>query len=175
VRCFWSLDRDLAYARHYPAVSWRGSFSRDADQLAQWHVDNDDTRWPEARERALALLAEAERLESLVELVGASALPDRERVSLLSARLLRDGVLEQSALSDNDASSETSKQLALLEMVLAVYDTCLALLDRGVSATEIEEFDFSAVVRARDTVGPADGAAVEAIAAAAQHQLAAMR
>ena len=175
VRCFWSLDRDLAYARHYPAVSWRDSFSRDADQIAQWHVDNGDTRWPVARARALALFAEADRLEPLVDLVGANALPDRERVTLLGARLLRDGVLEQSALSDNDASSDATKQLALLEMVLGVYDACLALLERSVSATEIEEFDFSTVIRARDTAGPADAAAVEAIAAAVQQQLSAIR
>ncbi len=175
VRCFWTLDRDLAYARHYPAVSWRGSFSRDAELLAGWHVEPDNTRGPEARARALALLADAERLESLVELVGASALPDRERVTLLGARLLRDGVLQQSALSDNDAFCDPAKQVALLDMVLAVYDTCRALVERGVSATTIEELDLGAVVRARDTTGPRDAAAVQAIADTARQQIAGVR
>ncbi len=175
VRCFWTLDRDLAYARHYPAVTWDGSFSRDADLLAAWHERHGDERWPEARARALALLADAERLQTLVELVGASALPDRERVTLLGARLLRDGVLQQSSLNENDAFCDRSKQRALLEMVLGLYDACLALLDRGISATEIEELDLSAVIRARDTVGPSDAAGVQMIAETARRQLAEMR
>jgi len=165
VRCFWTLDRDLAYARHYPAISWHGSFSRDADLLAKWHGEHDDRAWAEGRARALALLAEADRLEALVELVGASALPDRERVVLLGARLLREGVLQQSALSEQDAFCAPDKQAALLEVVLAVFQRGLELLARGVSATAIEEEDLSALVRAREAVGPADGAGVRAIGA----------
>ena len=143
VRCFWTLDRDLAYARHYPAVSWHGSFSRDADLLARWRGRaTETTRWPASRARALSLLAEADRLESLAELVGASALPDRERIVLLGARLLREGVLQQSALSEHDGFCGPDKQAALLEMVLAVYDRFREMLERGVSAATIEEQDL---------------------------------
>jgi V/A-type H+-transporting ATPase subunit A len=117
------------------------------------------------------LLADAERLESLVELVGASALPDRERVVLLGARLVREAVLQQSALSERDAFCTTEKQLALLEMALEVYDGCLGLLDRGVSATAIEEVDLGTVIRARDTVDPGDAEGIGAIAQAAMRQL----
>jgi V/A-type H+-transporting ATPase subunit A len=175
VRCFWSLDRDLAYARHYPAVSWHGSFSRDADRLSHWYAERGDEHWPEGRFRALSLLAEADRLESLVELVGASALPDRERIVLLGARLVRTGVLQQSGLSDRDAFCGPEKQAALLGMVLDLYDRCLALLDRGVSAAAIEECDLGDVIRARDTVGPDDAAGVRSIAAAAMSDLEALR
>ncbi len=156
VRCLWSLDRDLAYARHYPAVTWRHSFSLDGDTIANWHANEGRVGWAEARARALALLAEADRLDSVVELVGVSALPARERIVLLSGRLLREGVLQQSALSENDAFCSPAKQTALLEMVLAVHDRCLALVDGGLPASVVEEFDLTSVTRARDETGPED-------------------
>ena len=175
VRCFWTLDRDLAYAHHVPAVSWHGSFSRDADLVARWHVAHDDRHWPERRARALSLLAEADRLVALVELVGASALPDRERIVLLGARLLREGVLQQSALSDHDAFCGPDKQAALLEVVLAIFERCTQMLARGVSAATIEEEDFGPVLRARDSVAPDDGSAVRAIGADLLERLEALR
>ena len=175
VRCFWTLDRDLAYARHYPAVSWHGSFSRDADLLARWRVERGEDSWPASRARALSLLAEADRLESLAELVGSSALPDRERVVLLGARLLREGVLQQSALSDNDGFCGPDKQNALLEMALDLYDCFQEMLARGVSAATIEEQDFGDVIRVRDTVGRNDADGVRATTAAARQRLEALR
>ncbi len=161
VRCLWSLDRDLAYARHYPAVTWRRSFSRDAQVVGAWHTSGGRPEWTRARARAIALLAEADRLTPMVELVGLSGLPGRERMVLLAGRLLREAVLQQSAQSANDATCSPAKQLALLEMVLAVFDQCLALVEAGRPASEVEEFDLSDVIRVRDEVGPDDAAGVE--------------
>lgn len=158
VRALWSLDRDLAYARHYPAVSWRDSFSRDAESIANWYIDHDDPAWAQHRERCLDLLAEADRLRSIADLVGASALPDRERLILVVARLLREGVLQQNALLPNDASSSPGKTAALVQLVFDVYDACRELLERHVPISLIEEIDFSPVLRARTTTPP-DGAA----------------
>jgi len=98
----------------------------------------------------MSILAEADRLEAIVQLVGANALPDRERMVLLAARLLREGVLQQDALSDNDGHASPAKQAALLEMVLAVHTRCLELIERGIPASLIEETDLSDVVRARE-------------------------
>lgn len=157
VRGVWSLDRDLAYARHYPAVGWAGSFSRDADKLGVWYARNGDTEWARRRSRVMSLLAEADRLGDLAELVGAGSLPGHERVMLLAGRLLREGVLQQSALSPNDVHCTPGKTAALIDAVLAVIDQCDALVDRGITASEIEELDFSPVLRAaRET--PPDGA-----------------
>jgi V/A-type H+-transporting ATPase subunit A len=103
VRCLWSLDRDLAYARHYPAVTWRRSFSRDVELVGAWHAAAGRPAWARDRARAVALLAEADRLASVVELVGLAALPGRERMVILAARMLREAVLQQSALSEHDA------------------------------------------------------------------------
>jgi V/A-type H+-transporting ATPase subunit A len=157
VRCTWSLDADLAYARHYPAVSWRDSSSRDAERLAAWHAGHGDPGWAARRERALRLLAEADRLESIAQLVGSSSLPDAERVVLRSGRLLHEAVLQQSSLSANDAFCAGAKQIALLDLVLAVHDRCLRLVERGVPAARVEEVDLGPATRARDEIPP-DGA-----------------
>jgi V/A-type H+-transporting ATPase subunit A len=162
VRAVWSLDRDLAYARHYPAVSWTDSSSRDAERVAAWQADNGDPEWGARRARALTLLAEADRVEAVAQLVGRSALPDRERIVLLGARLLRDGVLQQSALSPRDSHSTPSKDRALLRMALDVYERCLAALERGVPAAEIEAIDVAPALHARDAAGPDDAGRVEA-------------
>jgi V/A-type H+-transporting ATPase subunit A len=158
VRCTWSLDRDLAYARHYPAVSWRDSWSRDAETTGAWHETQGEGGWRARRERALDLLAEADRLEAVAQLVGIASMPEPERVVLLSGRLLREAVLQQSALSPNDGYCEPAKQTALLGLVLALYDRCLELVRQGVSVTSLEALDLSDAVRARDETPP-DGAA----------------
>ncbi|CAN5215940.1 V-type ATP synthase subunit A [soil metagenome] len=162
VRSLWLLDRDLAYSRHYPAVSWTGSFARDTDTVGQWHAAHGDPGWPSRRARTAALLAEADRLTELAEIVGASSLPGHERMVLLGGRLLRDGVLAQSALSENDGFCTAAKGAALIDMVLDVMDCCQRLVERGVAATTIEEADLGLVVRAREETGPADADGVAA-------------
>ena len=157
VRGLWSLDRDLAYARHYPAVGWAGSFSRDAEKLGAWYARNGDPEWARRRARVASTLAEADRLRELAELVGAGSLPGHERIVLLAGRLLREGVLQQNALSPNDAHCTAAKTAALIDAVLAVVDRCDALVDRVVAATEIEEVDFSPLLRAAQETPP-DGA-----------------
>ena len=160
VRSLWLLDRELAYARHYPAVSWTGSFARDAEPLGLWHSAHGDPGWARRRARAASLLAEADRLADLAEIIGTSSLPGHERMVLLGGRLLRDGVLLQNALSRNDAFCSAAKGAALLDLVLDVVDTCQVLVERGVPASVIERHDFGPVLRAREDVGPDDAAAV---------------
>lgn len=162
VRSLWMLDRDLAYSRHYPAVSWTGSFARDAESIGAWHGDNGDPGWAARRARTAALLAESDRLAELAEIIGASSLPGHERMVLLGGRLLRDGVLMQNALSANDAFCSPEKGAALLELVLDVVDACQKLVERGVAATTVEQTDLGPVLRAREETGPSDAAAVKA-------------
>jgi V/A-type H+-transporting ATPase subunit A len=162
VRCLWTLDRDLAYARHYPAVSWAASFSRDLGAVAGWHAGHGDPGWAERRATIASLLAEADRLAELAELVGAGALPARERVVLLAGRLLREGVLQQSALSSVDAASRAERGAALAGAALDVVDACQALAGRGVPAASIEEQDFSPLLRAREEAGAGDLAEIRA-------------
>ena len=160
VRTLWSLDRELAYARHYPAVGWAGSFARDTDRIGGWYASAGDPEWARRRARVTGLLAESDRLADLADLVGAGSLPGHERVVLLAGRLIREGVLQQSALVDNDAHCAAAKTAALLDAVLDVVDRCDALVDGGVTAAEIEEVDFSPLLRAAQECPPDDAATV---------------
>jgi V/A-type H+-transporting ATPase subunit A len=160
VRCKWTLDRDLAYARHYPAVSWSGSFSRDAAAVGAHHANHGDPAWPARRARVIGLLGDADRLADLADLVGIGALPDHERVVVLAGRLLRESVLQQSSLSTMDAFCSSEKAAALVEAVLSVVDACFDLVASGVAAGSLEELDFGRLVRAREETGPRDAAGV---------------
>lgn len=156
VRCRWTLDRDLAYARHYPAVSWSGSFSRDVSVVVAHHARHGDPDWAARRGRVVGLLADADRLAALADVVGVAALPGYERVVLLGARLMREAVLQQSALSAQDSFSSDAKTAALAEAVLAVVDTAQEAVVAGTPAAVLEEVDFSPLLRAREETAPDD-------------------
>jgi V/A-type H+-transporting ATPase subunit A len=167
VRCLWTLDRDLAYARHYPAVSWAGSFSRDDAAVAAWYASQGDPDWAERKSRLAALLADADRLSSLAELMGATALPPRERATMLAGRLIREGLLQQSALSPTDGRCGRERAAALASAVLAVTERGQALAAAGVPADVLEEQDYSPILRARE-----EAATPEAVAGRQQAMLA---
>jgi V/A-type H+/Na+-transporting ATPase subunit A len=162
VGAVWSLDRDLAYSRHYPAVSWSGSFSREVESIGMLRAGSGNAAWLRHRARAATVLAEADRLAALAEILGHQSLPGHERMVLLAGRLLREGVLMQSALSPNDAHCSAAKARSLLAMALDVFDACDHAVDRGAAATTVEDFDFSAVLRVREDTGPDDVAGVTA-------------
>lgn len=164
VQAVWSLNRDLAYARHYPAVDWLKSFSRDDDAVAGWHAAHDDPEWVVRRTRLQRILAEAERLEGIADLVGLTALPANERLVLLTSRLIRETILQQSAMSPNDATCAPEKQAELTKAVLAVHDTAVELSLAGVPATLIEEIDYGPLIRAKDSTGTHDANGVAEIA-----------
>jgi V/A-type H+-transporting ATPase subunit A len=162
VRSVWSLDRDLAYSRHYPAVGWSQSFCRDAEAIGTWHAARGDDTWVTRRARTLALLAEANRLAALAELLGEGALPGHERMVILAARLVREAVLRQSALSPNDAYCSPEKGAALLDMALEVSEALQRLIEHEVPATTLEALDLGAAVRAAEETEPNDMTAVAA-------------
>jgi V/A-type H+-transporting ATPase subunit A len=164
VQAVWALDRELAYARHYPAIAWSTSFSRDADAIADWHAANGDPDWATRRSRLQSLLTESTRLRGVADLVGLTALPIEERLTLLTAQLVSQAVLQQSALSDNDASCAPAKQQALAQAVLDVHDEMQTLGHAEVPASLIEAFDFGPLVRAKDTTAPRDADGVHTIA-----------
>jgi V/A-type H+/Na+-transporting ATPase subunit A len=166
VRALWTLDRDLAYARHYPALSWSGSFSRDAAGLAAWYARHGDAAWSRQRARLAALLTEADRLSTLADLVGVGAMPGHERVVMLGGRLVREGILQQSALSGADASCGPERSAALVAAVLDVVDACDAQVANGVPAATIEELDLTPVLRAREAPGGESPQALQAVSSA---------
>jgi V/A-type H+-transporting ATPase subunit A len=165
VRSVWSLDQNLAYARHYPAVSWSGSYCRDVEAVGAWHGGHGDPDWAGRRARLAAMLADADRVAALVELVGLESLPGNERIALLGGRLLREGVLAQSAVSDNDSTCTPAKAAALLDAVMSIVDECADRVAHGIPAGTIEELDFGPLLRAKEESRP-DG--VDAVRSAAE-------
>ena len=163
VRCRWTLDRDLAYARHYPAVSWSASFSHDVDAVAADHLADGDPQWAARRGRVVGLLAEADRLAALIELVGLDTLPPDQRMVVLGGRLLREAVLQQNGLSANDSHCSMAKSAVLTDAVLAVIDRCRELAASGVPAEQLEAVDFGPLVRMREAAGPEDTAVADSV------------
>jgi V/A-type H+/Na+-transporting ATPase subunit A len=149
-RCRWTLDRDLAYARHYPAISWSSSFARDADAIGAGRVDGGQPGWTRRRARLVTVLAEADRLAGLAELIGLAALPDHERVAVLAGRLVREAVLQQNSLSPVDAFCADDRADALVTSTVDAIERCRAATASGVAAQTLEGFDFGPLLRARE-------------------------
>jgi V/A-type H+-transporting ATPase subunit A len=120
IRCFWSLDRELANARHYPAISWIDSYSEYAEEVRIWW-EKLSPRWAAVRQEALDLLKKEQRLVEIVRLIGPDALPDGERLILLAADLIKDGFLQQNSFDEVDRYCVPAKQIRLLELIMEFY------------------------------------------------------
>ena len=131
IRCFWALDKALASARHFPAINWLESYSEYVDEVADWWRERGHENWHELRGQALGILQRESRLQQVVKLVGPDALPDDQRLILETARLLREGFLQQSALDEVDAYSTVKKQMHLLQVILHFHDRATHVIAKG--------------------------------------------
>ena len=152
IRCFWALDKDLAYARHYPAVGWLNSYSEyDVDVRAWW--DAFDERWATIRRDAMNLLKREQRLEQIVKLIGPDAVPDAERLVLIVSEMIRNGFLQQSAFDAIDMYSVAGKQIAILSLMMMFYNRALDLLKGGAPLSKILHLPVREdIVRIKTTV-----------------------
>jgi V/A-type H+-transporting ATPase subunit A len=131
IRCFWALDKALASARHFPAVNWLESYSEYSNDVADWWRDQVGEDWYAMRAQAMDILNEENRLMQIVKLVGPDALPSDERLTLETARLLREGFLQQNALDDVDAYSTVQKQIRLLDLILHFHQRAQRIIKAG--------------------------------------------
>jgi V/A-type H+-transporting ATPase subunit A len=131
IRCFWALDKSLASARHFPSINWLDSYSEYLEDVAGWWRNEVGVDWLEMRNRAMELLSEEDRLSQIVKLVGPDALPDEQRLILETARLLREGFLQQNAMDPVDAFSTVQKQIRMLELILDFHERALKIVKRG--------------------------------------------
>lgn len=118
IRCFWALDKSLASARHFPSVNWLDSYSEYLENVADWWKEQIGQDWLALRNKGMEILSEESRLSQIVKLVGPDALPDEQRLILETARLIREGFLQQNAMDDVDAYSTIQKQFRMLELIL---------------------------------------------------------
>ena len=137
VKCFWALSKELADARHYPAVDWVESFSGYVASCSGWWAEHVDPRWAEHRAAALGVLSQAEELARIVNLVGPEALSQQQRWALEGVALFKEGVLQQSALDPVDSYCSPQKQFALLDQMLSIYRQGSKLLEFGVPVQEL--------------------------------------
>ncbi len=137
VQTFWALSKELADARHYPSVDWNDSFSGYVGAAAKWWHENVDPRWAARRGEALGLLSQADELARIVNLVGPEALSPAQRWALEGAALIKEGVLQQSALDPVDSFSSPQKQFVLLDLMLDLYHQGADLLAIGVPVQQL--------------------------------------
>lgn len=140
-KVFWALDAPLADKRHFPAINWLTSYSLYHDSIEDWWAEKISKDWKEMRVKSMALLQKESELQEIVQLVGADALPDRDRVLLEGARVIREDYLQQHAYDDIDTYCSPEKQYGMLKLMLDFYDKTLDALEKGVPAKDIVELE----------------------------------
>ena len=124
IRCFWGLDKALAYARHYPAINWQTSYSEYVPELSAWYGENVADDFMADRAKIVRILGEESSLMDIVKLIGADVLPEDQKLTLEIARVIRTGFLQQNAYHQNDTYVPLSKQYEMMKVILYLYDKC---------------------------------------------------
>ncbi|MDR0464810.1 MAG: V-type ATP synthase subunit A [Treponema sp.] len=136
IRCFWALDRDLANARHYPAISWTDSYSEYAEEVQRWW-EKVNPNWVKVRKACLDLLKQEQRLAEIVRLIGPDALPDEQKLILLTAQIIKDGFLQQNSFDKTDMFCVPEKQIRLLHLIMEFHERAYTCIDLGAPMTKI--------------------------------------
>jgi V/A-type H+/Na+-transporting ATPase subunit A len=153
IRCFWALDKSLASARHFPSINWLDSYSEYLEDVAPWWRDQVGMDWLSMRNEAMEILSEESRLTQIVKLVGPDALPDEQRLTLETARLLREGFLQQSAMDDVDAYSSIQKQVRMLKLILQFHHRALVIVKHGATIAVIHKLPVvDTLIRMKATI-----------------------
>ncbi len=137
VKVFWSLDAQLAYARHFPAINWLTSYSLYQDDVGPWFDNNIKRDWMEKRGRMMYLLQEESELEEIVQLVGMDALSAPDRLKLEAARSIREDFLHQNSFHEVDTYTPLEKQYIMMSLVLAYYDAAQKALEKGIGINDL--------------------------------------
>jgi V/A-type H+-transporting ATPase subunit A len=165
IRCFWALDRDLANARHYPAISWIDSYSEYAEEIRPWW-EKVNPDWWSVRESAMELLKREQRLAQIVKLIGPDALPDNQRLVLQTAEMIKNGFLQQNAFDDVDMFCVPDKQVRILKMIMDFHARALEIIRLGAPLLKIKALPaLEKIVRAKSEVPNDDAEALPALAA----------
>ncbi len=137
VKVFWALDSSLAYARHFPAINWLTSYSLYLDTLEPWYTEQFGEAYMQNRTKAMHILQEESELQEIVRLVGQDALSPADRLTMETAKMIREDFLQQNAFVDEDAYSSYAKQFRLMDLVLRYDALCREALDKGVNMNEL--------------------------------------
>ena len=138
-KVFWALDASLADKRHFPSIDWLQSYSLYVDSVEGWWDDSVKANWRKARDEAMALLQKESELQEIVQLVGPDALPDRERITLESTRMIREDFLQQNAYHEVDTYCSPTKQYQMLETILRFQEKAIVALERGAASSDLTD------------------------------------
>ena len=139
VRCFWGLDKNLAYARHFPAINWMNSYSEYLPDLASWYADNVGPDFIDDRNQLVAILNQESSLMEIVKLIGNDVLPDDQKLTLEIARVIRLGFLQQNAFHPQDTCVPLEKQKKMMDTILYLYAKAKALISMGMPMSVLKE------------------------------------
>ena len=139
VRCFWGLDKALAYARHFPAIQWLTSYSEYLEDLTPWYREHVSPKFVYDRNQIMAILNQESSLMEIVKLIGSDVLPDDQKLTLEIARVIRLGFLQQNAFHQEDTSVPMEKQFLMMETILYLCEKCRALVNRGMPVSVLKE------------------------------------
>ncbi len=139
VKVFWSLEANLAYARHFPAISWLNSYSLYNDSIKEFVEDKIHKDYFKIQAEAMSLLEKESELEEIVRLVGIDALSGPDRLILLVAKMIREDFLHQNAFHEVDTYSPIEKQYKMLKSIIYFYQRANDYLNVGVSIDDIEK------------------------------------
>ena len=149
VKVFWALDSSLAYARHFPAINWLTSYSLYLDMLQPWYTEQFGESYMKNREKAMHILQLESELQEIVRLVGQDALSPADRLTMETAKMIREDFLQQNAFVDEDAYSSYAKQYRLMALVLRYDELCREALAKGADMEKLF------VINAREKIGRA--------------------
>ena len=153
VRCFWALDRGLANARHYPAISWLESYSEYLIDTASWWEENVGPDWQKDRKDIMELLQREVRLQQVVKLVGPDALPDSQRFIIDVCTLFKNAFLQQNAFDRVDMFSTIEKQGRMLHILLTYWRRGSGAIKRGATLVKLRKMKvYGDIARMKYTV-----------------------
>ena len=175
IRCFWALDRDLANARHYPAISWLNSYSEYVpDITAWWLLRNPD--WHVHRLAMMELLQQENKLRRIARLVGPDALPPGQQLVLFTADLVKNAFLQQNSFDVVDMYCSPEKQAAMMRILVRFQERALAFVKAGGAVAEVRKIPcYEAVLRMKNNIANGEPAKFEALYARMEADFAAMK
>ena len=139
VRCFWGLDKNLAYARHFPAIQWLTSYSEYLTDLSSWYSEHVDKNFVNYRNQLVTILNQESSLMEIVKLIGSDVLPDDQKLVLEIAKVIRLGFLQQNAFHKEDTCVPLKKQFKMMEIILYLYKKSRALVAMGMPVSVLKE------------------------------------
>lgn len=145
-KVFLALDASLAQRRHFPAINWLRSYSLYKESLDEWLRANVSEEFPTMRDKAMELLQKEAELQEIVQLVGPDALPDKEQVVLLVAKMLREDYLQQNAYSDVDAKASFRKQDLMLKSIMHFNERAMRAVESGIQLRKIQDVPVKAKI-----------------------------